>query len=113
MRQRHGNHTFSFVPDELQTKQFDRLERTQRETNDRLGKVEDAVGRVVEVLEAHSRHFERMEEALFGISDRMDRLTSAIVRGRTSDLARLEAVERRVRGIEAKAGRRRKKEPRR
>jgi hypothetical protein len=97
------------VPDELQTRRFDRLEKVQRETNERLGKVEDAVGRVVEVLEAHSRHFERMEDALLGISERMDRLTSAIVRGRTSDLARLDAVEKRVRNVEATGRRRRKK----
>jgi hypothetical protein len=93
----------------LLRRRFDRLERGQRETNDRLGKVEDAVGRVVEVLEAHSRHFERMEDALIGISDRMDRLTSAIVRGRTADLARLDAVERRFRSIETASRRRRKK----
>jgi hypothetical protein len=97
------------VPDELQTRRFDRLEKVQRETNERLGKVEDAVGRVVEVLEAHSRHFERMEDVLLGISERMDRLTSAIVRGRTSDLARLDAVEKRVRNVEATIRRRRKR----
>jgi hypothetical protein len=67
---------------DLATKRFERLERAQQQTNERLGNVEDAPGRVVEVLEAHSQHFERMEDALIGISERMDRLTAAIGRDR-------------------------------
>ena len=75
---------------DLATRRIVRLEKRQRETNDRLGGIEGSLGQVVTVLEAHSRHFERMEDALLGISDGVDRLTSAIVRGRTGDLARLE-----------------------
>ncbi|HEY3236159.1 MAG TPA: hypothetical protein VGJ84_15690 [Polyangiaceae bacterium] len=66
------------MPIDLSLKRLERLEKGQNETNVRLGNVEGALGRVVQVLEAHSRHFERMEEALIGISERMDRLTAAI-----------------------------------
>lgn len=86
-----------------------RLESAQRETNKRLGRVEDALGRAVDVLEVHSRHFERMEEALIGISARVDRLTAAIARGRTQDLTRLDDHERRIRTLERRNGRRRPK----
>jgi hypothetical protein len=51
---------------DLTLKRLDRLEKAQRETNERLGRVEkslggvqESLGRVVDVLEAHSRHFER------------------------------------------------------
>jgi chromosome segregation ATPase len=92
---------------DLTTRRIERLEKQQKETNDRLGRVderlgrvEDALGRIVSVLEVHSRHFERMEEALYGISDRVDRLTRAIARGRTQDLARFDAIERRLMVLE-------------
>lgn len=94
------------MPIDLAGRRLDRLEKAQRETNETLT-------RVVSVLEAHSRHFERMEEALIGIAERvdgvgarMDRLTSAIARGRTQDLARLDDHDRRLSAIE---GRRRRK----
>jgi hypothetical protein len=64
---------------DLTLRRLGRLEKAQQETNKRLGRVEDVLGRAVDVLEVHSRHFERMEEALIGISERVDRLTSAIV----------------------------------
>ncbi len=85
---------------DMTAKRLERLERGQRETNVRLGRVEDALGRVVEILEAHSRHFERSEDALIGIAERVDRLVTAIARGRTHDLARLDEHERRLRGLE-------------
>jgi hypothetical protein len=94
------------MPIDLVGRRLDRLEKAQRVTNDTLT-------RVVSVLEAHSRHFERMEEALIGIAERvdgvgarMDRLTAAIARGRTQDLARLDDHDRRISAIE---GRRRRK----
>jgi hypothetical protein len=64
---------------------------------------------VVDVLEVHSRHFERMEEALIGISERVDRLTTAIARGRTEDLVRLQDHERRLRALERRNGKRRRR----
>lgn len=93
---------------DLTARRLERLERAQKETNDRLGRVEDALGRVVDVLEVHSRHFGRMEEALIGISERVDRLTTAIARGRTQDLTRLEDHERRLRSLERRNGKRRR-----
>jgi hypothetical protein len=94
---------------DLTLRRLGRLEKAQQETNKRLGRVEDVLGRAVDVLEVHSRHFERMEEALIGISERVDRLTSAIARGRTRDLARLDDHERRIRTLERRDGRRRPK----
>ena len=94
---------------DLTARRLERLEKAQHETNDRLGRVEDALGRVVDVLEVHSRHFERMEEALIGISERVDRLTTAIARGRTQDLTRLQNHERRLRVLERRNGKRRRK----
>jgi hypothetical protein len=94
---------------DLTIRRLERLEKAQNETNDRLGRVEDSLGRVVDVLEVHSRHFERMEEALLGIAERVDRLTVAIARGRTHDLARLDDHERRLRSLERRNGKRGKK----
>ena len=87
---------------DLTTKRFERLERNQRETNDRLGRIEEALTRAVDVLEAHSTHFIRVEDALIGIAERVDRLVAAIARGRTQDLARFDDHERRVRTLERK-----------
>jgi hypothetical protein len=101
---------------DLTVKRLERLEKAQRETNERLGRVErslgdmqETLGRVVDVLEVHSRQFERMEDALVGIAERVDRLTTAIVRDRTQDLARLDDHERRLRVLERRNGRRRKR----
>jgi hypothetical protein len=94
---------------DLTLRRLERLEKAQLETNKRLGRVEGIMGRAVDVLEVHSRHFERMEEALIGISERVDRLTSAIARGRTQDLAHLDDHERRIRTLERRDGRRRPK----
>jgi hypothetical protein len=94
---------------DLTVRRLERLEKAQLETNHRLGRVEDSLARVVDVLEVHSRHFERMEEALLGIAERVDRLTSAIARGRTQDLLRLDDHERRLRTLERRNGKRRKK----
>lgn len=94
---------------DLTTKRFERLERAQRETNAHLE-------RVIDILEVHSNHFERVEEALLGISaavdrvneridrqvDRIDLLVGAIARGRTQDLARFADHERRIRDLERK-----------
>jgi hypothetical protein len=44
-----------------------------------------------------------------GISDRVDRLATAITRGRTQDPMRLDDHERRLRTIERRNGRRRKR----
>lgn len=49
-----------------------------------------------------------MEEALIGISERMDRLTAAIARGRTKDLSRLDDHERRLHSLESQRQRRRR-----
>lgn len=85
---------------DLTVRRLERLEKEQHETNKRLGRVEDVLGKVVDVLEVHSRHFERMEDALIGISQRVDRLTNAIARSRTRDLARIDEHERRIRTLE-------------
>jgi len=94
---------------DLTVKRLERLAKAQHETNERLG-------RIVDVLEVHSRHFERVEDALLGIAERvdhlgarMDRLATAIARGRTQDLVRLDDHERRLRSLERRNGRRRKK----
>jgi hypothetical protein len=50
-----------------------------------------------------------MEDALLGISERVDRLTAAIARGRTQDLARFDDHERRLRSLERRNGKRRRK----
>jgi len=94
---------------DLTTKRFERMEKAQRETNERLHHVEDTLERVVTVLEVHSRHFERMEDAMIGISERVDRLVTAIARGRTQDLARLDDHDRRIRVLERRGGTRRTK----
>jgi chromosome segregation ATPase len=93
---------------DLTLRRLERLEKVQQQTNEQLG-------RIVDVLEAHSRQFERVEEALIGIAERVDnmsaridRLTTAIARGRTQDLARLEDHERRLRMLERRNGRRRR-----
>ncbi len=44
---------------DLRVRRLERLEKAQMETNKRLGRVEDTLTRVVDVLEVHSRHFER------------------------------------------------------
>lgn len=105
---------------DLTTRRLDRLDKAQRQGNTLLGQC-------VKVLEAHSRHFERMEEAMIGIAQRvdrlaehvdrlvdhvdhlagrltgrLDRLTAAIARGRTQDLARFDDHERRLRTLEAR-----------
>ena len=96
-------------------RRLDKLEKAQRETNAQIAElktqVQDSLGRVVKVLEAHSRHFERMEDALIGISERfdglagrMDRLVTAIARGRTQDLACLDDHERRLHAAAAWQG---------
>ena len=85
---------------DLTLRRLDRLEKSSKETNELLG-------RVVTILEAHSRHFERVEDALVtvaetvdGVSARIDRLTTAIARGRTHDLVRFDEQERRLRALE-------------
>jgi predicted nucleic acid-binding Zn-ribbon protein len=98
---------------DLTLQRLDRLEKGQRELK---AQVEESMGRVVDVLEAHSRHFERMEDALIDIAERvdglgarMDRLATAIARGRTQDLTRFENHERRLRTLERRNGGRRKR----
>ena len=85
---------------DLTLKRLDRLEKQSRETNDRLGRLEESLERVATILETHSRHFERVEDVLIGISERFDRFTAAIARGRTQDLARFADHERRIRSLE-------------
>ncbi len=92
----------------LAARRFERLEKSQQETNDTLA-------RVATILEAHSRHFVRMEEAMIGISERfdgmserIDRLTAAIARGRTRDLAQLDDHELRLQSLETKSRRKKR-----
>ena len=85
---------------DLTGRRLERLERAHHETN-------EALARITDILEAHSRHFERIEDALIGVADRVDRLVTAIARGRTQDLARLDRVEHRVTHLEK--GRKRRK----
>ncbi len=94
---------------DLTSKRLERLEKAQKQTNQQLGQI-------VNVLEVHSRHFERIEDALIGIAERvdnmagrMDRLATAIARGRTQDLVRLDDHERRLRNLERRNGRRRRR----
>ena len=108
---------------DLATRRIDRLEKAQRETNERLGRIEDSLGRVVTVLEVHTRHFERLEDAIYGVAehvdrvaehvdrvaDRVDRLSVAIARGRTQDLERFVRIERRLNVLERRPQRRRKR----
>ena len=56
------------------------LEKAQRETNARLAAIEDSFARVVEVLDAHARLFEQLEEAIAGVSARVDRLMAILMR---------------------------------
>lgn len=94
---------------DLTAKRLERLEKGQQETNEQLR-------RVVDVLEVHSRHFERVEDALIGVAERvdnmaarLDRLATAIARGRTQDLLRLDDHERRLRALERRNGRRKRR----
>jgi sugar-specific transcriptional regulator TrmB len=93
---------------DLTLKRLDRLEKSSRETNALLE-------RVVTILETHSRHFERVEDALIGISEgvdrlsqRTDRLTAAIARGRTQDLLRFDDHDRRIKTLERRPAPRRR-----
>lgn len=53
----------------------------------------------------HSRHFERLEGALVGIAEQIDRLSRAIARARTEDLTRLADDERRLQRLETRRDR--------
>ena len=90
----------------LTTKRFERLERTQRETNERLGRLEETFTRAANTLDAHTDHFGRIEEAVLRMSASFDELRDfligAITRNRTQDLARFEDHERRLRTLERK-----------
>ena len=77
----------------LATKRFERLERAQRETNERLGRIEDALTRAANALEVHS-------DVLLTIAHRID--VAAITRNRTQDLVRFDNHERRLRALERK-----------
>jgi hypothetical protein len=118
---------------DLFTRRVERLDKAQHETNQRLGRVEDTLGRVATVLEVHSRHFERIEDVLIAMSagidrvgervdrlgervdrlgervdrfgERLDRLTTAFARGRSRDLLRFDDHERRLRSVESKGAR--------
>jgi hypothetical protein len=94
---------------DLTTRRLERVENAQKQTNTLLGQCLD-------VLEARSRHFERMEEAMIGVAERVgglaarvDRLTVAITRGRMQDLARFDDHERRLRALEHPGRARRRK----
>jgi hypothetical protein len=86
---------------DLTARRLERLEKGQRETNALLGQMSDVMRHSVEILEGHSRHFERIEDAMIGVAERVDRLTTAIARGRTQDLARFDDQERRLRALES------------
>jgi hypothetical protein len=98
---------------DLTIKRLERLERQQKETNQHLIRLTDQIneglGHVADVLEVHSGHFERMEHAMLGVAERVDRLTTAIARGRTRDLARFDDHERRIRALERRGGPKRRK----
>jgi hypothetical protein len=91
---------------DLTTRRLERLEEAHREMTARLAGMDDSLGRIVTILEMHSTHFERLEDALFGIADRVDRLATAIARGRTKDLERLARIERRLSAVERRRPRR-------
>lgn len=97
----------------MNTRRFERLERGQRESNERLGRIEDTLGHVAAILDAHSAHFTRLEGALLGVAEgvdrlvgRIDRLANAIARGRTRDLERFDDHERRLHALERRRPRR-------
>jgi hypothetical protein len=79
----------------LATKRFEKLERAQRETNARLGRIEDTLTRAANALDVHS-------DVLLTIAHRIDGLVAAIARGRTQDLVRFDDHERRIRALERK-----------
>jgi archaellum component FlaC len=105
---------------DLAARRFERLEKAQRVTNERLANIEDTLGRVVTVLEVHTEalhaiadrvdrmcdRVDRVSDRIEGVSDRLDRLTVAIARGRTQDLERLTRVERRLTTLERRRPRR-------
>lgn len=76
------------------------LEEAQTGTNERLDRMdlrfqnlEDALGRIVTVLEAHDRRFEQMLA-------RLDRLIELTTRARSEDLTTFAGIDRRLRALE-------------
>lgn len=86
---------------DLTTRRFERVEKLLGQMSGAIAHTSGIMEHIAEVLEAHSRHFERMEDAMIGIAERVDRLTVAIARGRTQDLARFDDHERRLRALES------------
>jgi hypothetical protein len=58
---------------DLTARRLERPEKRQQQTNEQLG-------RIVDVLEVHSQHFERVEDALIGIAERVDNMAARMDR---------------------------------
>ena len=86
----------------LATKRFEKLERAQRETNVRLGRIEDTLTRAANALDVHSDVLLTIADRIDGLVGRIDGLVAAVARGRTEDLVRFDDHERRLRTLERK-----------
>ncbi len=77
-----------------------RLDRTNarpEESNDRLDQAVDVLTRLVRVVAAQNGRINRTFAQLNG---RLERLSRAILSGRTADAQRLQRLERRITGLE-------------
>jgi hypothetical protein len=70
-------------------------------TNERLDQAVDILTRLVRVVAAQN---DRMNRNFAALGQRIDRLSKAIMAGRTSDLRRLAAAERRLEALERRLG---------
>ena len=91
-------------------------ESAQRETNRRLGKIEQHLGKIDQTLETSSKLFELMHQRLESLEegqqtlvegqkqviDRLDRLVEMGMRERTEQAERLARVESRLETLEAR-----------
>lgn len=93
-------------PIDLTLKRLERLEDGQRRLEEglrhleataekRFVGIEDALGRIVTVLEAHDRRLEQ-------VVSRLDRLIEVTTRARTDDVERMSDLERRLRALETR-----------
>jgi hypothetical protein len=90
---------------------FERLEMAQRDTNERLGRIEETLkvsSHLFELMHERLEHLDRGQQALVEgqklVVERLDRLVDATVRERTQSLERLARLEQRVETIEQKLG---------
>jgi uncharacterized protein YoxC len=87
---------------ESPSRRLQALEAGQREGNRRLARIEGSLVHVIEVLELHSRQFDRMEVTLVAVSDRVDRLGVRVdnLSERVDDLSvRVDKLTERVDGL--------------